>query len=116
MNGGVSVHVVDIASGRAAQGLRLSIALPGGAPIAQGVIDARGQWAGLADMNALFGVGVYEVRLQVAQFYRQLGTELPEIPFIDELVYRFGIGDAQAHYHLPFKITAWGVSCFRGGA
>jgi len=116
MNGGVSVHVVDIASGRAAQGLRLSIGVADGATLAQGVIDARGQWAGLAEMNALFGAGVYEVRLQVARFYREMGTPLPEIPFIDELVYRFGIGDAQAHYHLPFKLTAWGVSCFRGGA
>lgn len=116
MNGGLSVHVVDIASGRAAQGLRLSIGPAGGAPIAEGIIDARGQWPGLADLNARFGVGVYEVRLQVARFYRETGTQLPEIPFLDELVYRFGIGDAQAHYHLPFKLTAWGVSCFRGGA
>ncbi|WP_342248021.1 hydroxyisourate hydrolase [Pseudomonas sp. OTU2001] len=116
MSGGVSVHVVDIASGRAAEGLCLSIGAPGAAPIAEGCIDARGQWPELAALSGRFPVGVYEVRLQVAQFYRQVGVGLPEIPFLDELVYRFGIGDAQAHYHLPFKITAWGVSCFRGGA
>ncbi|AGZ35618.1 MAG: hydroxyisourate hydrolase [Pseudomonas sp.] len=116
MNGGVSVHVVDIVSGRAAHGLRVSIGAVGEAAFAEGIIDARGQWPALAALNERFGVGVYELRLQVAQFYRQLGTELPAIPFLDELVYRFGIGEAQAHYHLPFKITAWGVSCFRGGA
>lgn len=116
MSGGVSVHVVDIASGRAAQGLYVSIGVAGGASIAEGTVDARGQWPELAALRERFAVGVYEVRLQVAQFYRQLGSELPDVPFLDELVYRFGIGDAQAHYHLPFKITAWGVSCFRGGA
>ena len=116
MSGGVSLHVVDIASGRAAQGLRVSIAVVGGVPIAEGTLDDRGQWPELAALSERFAVGVYEVRLQVAQFYRQLGSDLPDVPFIDELVYRFGIGDAQAHYHLPFKITAWGVSCFRGGA
>jgi len=116
MSGGISVHVVDIASGRAAQGLRLSIGAPGAAPIAEGVIDARGQWPELAAVREEFAVGVYEVRMQVAQYYRQLGTELPDIPFLDELVYRFGMSDEKVHYHLPFKITAWGVSCFRGGA
>jgi len=56
------------------------------------------------------------VRLQVAAFYRAAGAALPGTPFLDELIYRFGIGDARQHYHLPFKLTAWGVSCFRGGA
>jgi 5-hydroxyisourate hydrolase-like protein (transthyretin family) len=23
---------------------------------------------------------------------------------------------ADQHYHLPFKLTPWGYSCFRGGA
>jgi len=32
------------------------------------------------------------------------------------VIYRFGIGDTGEHFHLPFKLTAWGVSCFRGGA
>lgn len=116
MSGGVSVHVVDIASGRAAQGLRVAIGAPGAAPLAEGTVDARGQWPELPVLSERFGVGVYELRLQVGQFYRDMGTALPDTPFLDELVYRFGIGDEHAHYHLPFKITAWGVSCFRGGA
>ena len=27
-----------------------------------------------------------------------------------------GIADPEQHYHLPFKLTPWGFSCFRGGA
>jgi 5-hydroxyisourate hydrolase len=38
------------------------------------------------------------------------------VPFLDVVTYRFGIADPQAHYHLPFKCTPWGYSCFRGGA
>jgi 5-hydroxyisourate hydrolase len=30
--------------------------------------------------------------------------------------FRFGISDPRQHYHLPFKCTPWGYSCFRGGA
>jgi 5-hydroxyisourate hydrolase len=32
------------------------------------------------------------------------------------VAYQFGIDDPQQHYHLPFKCTPWGYSCFRGGA
>ena len=26
------------------------------------------------------------------------------------------LDDPAQHYHLPFKVTPWGYSCFRGGA
>ncbi|HUG76827.1 MAG TPA: hydroxyisourate hydrolase, partial [Burkholderiales bacterium] len=35
---------------------------------------------------------------------------------LDVVTYRFGISDPEQHYHLPFKCTPWGYSCFRGGA
>jgi 5-hydroxyisourate hydrolase len=41
---------------------------------------------------------------------------LPSPPFLDVVTYRFGISDPEQHYHLPFKCTPWGYSCFRGGA
>jgi len=116
MNGGVSIHVVDIASGRVAQGMAVSIGAVGQAPMLEGHVDERGLLPQLDELNERFAVGVYEVRLQVAAFYRARGTALPEKPFMDELIYRFGIGDTREHFHLPFKLTAWGVSCFRGGA
>ena len=52
----------------------------------------------------------------MAAFYREQGQALPPVPFLEVLVYRFGLDDPRQHYHLPFKLTAWGVSCFRGGA
>ena len=41
---------------------------------------------------------------------------LPKVPFLDVVRYSFGISDPEQHYHLPFKCTPWGYSCFRGGA
>lgn len=116
MSGGVSVHVVDVASGKVAQGMHVSIGRPGEAPLCQGVIDAQGLLPGLSQMAECFGPGTYDVCLDVARFYRASGAALPGIPFLDVLVYRFGLDDSTQHYHLPFKLTAWGVSCFRGGA
>ena len=38
------------------------------------------------------------------------------VPFLDAVTFHFGIADPAQHYHLPFKCTPWGYSCFRGGA
>ncbi|MDD2057382.1 hydroxyisourate hydrolase [Pseudomonas sp. GD03860] len=119
MNGGISIHVVDVASGRVAEGLEVRLERVDGErrlSICEGRVGSNGLLTGLEACNASCTVGVYEVRLQVADFYRAQGMALPSVPFLDELVYRFGVGDTAQHYHLPFKLTAWGVSCFRGGA
>jgi 5-hydroxyisourate hydrolase len=33
---------------------------------------------------------------------------------MDVQVFRFAIADTAQHYHLPVKLTPWGLSCFRG--
>jgi 5-hydroxyisourate hydrolase len=52
----------------------------------------------------------------VGEWYRKEKVALPAVPFLDVVTYRFGISDPAQHYHLPFKCTPWGYSCFRGGA
>lgn len=116
---GLSIHVVDVARGCVAEGLELQVERLEGERrelIHAGRIGADGLLAGLAGEAGRCSAGVYEVSLQVADFYRAQGMVLSEPAFLDLLVYRFGIADTGQHYHLPFKLTAWGVSCFRGGA
>lgn len=119
MSAGISIHIVDVASGCVAQGLEVRLVrLDGGQGelICQGRIASNGVLAELEGEAGRCTPGVYEVSQQVADFYRAKGMVLPAVPFLDELVYRFGLADPGQHYHLPFKLTAWGVSCFRGGA
>ncbi|MGC5699568.1 hydroxyisourate hydrolase [Pseudomonas sp. NFXW11] len=116
MNAGVSIHVVDVASGQVAEGLPVRVRPLGGEWLCAGRIAGDGLLRELSGLAARFEQGVYEVELEVASFYRELGQALPAVPFLDVLLYRFGLDDPRQHYHLPFKLTAWGVSCFRGGA
>lgn len=74
--------------------------------------------SGLLDDRALdrrFERGAYEAVFHVAAWYRSQGILLTQVPFLDSVVYGFGVDDPQQHYHLPFKCTPWGYSCFRGG-
>lgn len=114
---GVSIHVVDVSRGVVAAGLRVVLRdlSAGGAVIAEGAVNEAGALAESA-LSARFAPGLYEAEFHVAAYYRQAGVPLPEQPFLDVVSYRFGIADAGQHYHLPFKMTPWGYSCFRGGA
>ena len=116
---GISIHVVDVARGVVAQGMVVRINRLDGerrTTIVQASVGASGSVAELAALEGLFSSGVYEATFFVGDYYRERGDALPAPAFLDVVPYRFGIADAQQHYHLPFKLTPWGFSCFRGGA
>ena len=116
---GLSIHVVDVTRGVVAAGMAVELheVGPGDAarPIALGVIAANGAFDAPA-LRQRFAPGTFEARFHLAAFYRAAGIALPGVPFLDVVAYRFGIDDGDQHYHLPFKCTPWGYSCFRGGA
>jgi len=60
----------------------------------------------LSDLAGLFSAAAFEVHLEAAAFYREQGTALPEVPFLDALIYRFCLDDICQQYHLSFRLTA----------
>ena len=108
---GISIHVVDVSRGVLAAGMRVELLhagklIAGGQTSDKGILEARGRMA----------PGSYEAVFHIADWYRGQEVDLPEVPFLDVVTYRFGISNSEQHYHLPFKCTPWGYSCFRGGA
>jgi 5-hydroxyisourate hydrolase len=116
---GISIHVVDVARGIVAEGLSARVERLDGTSrmlLCRGSIEADGSLGALDTLASDCIPGVYEVTLYAGAWYRRQGMADAELPFLGEVVYRFGLGDAKQHYHLPFKMTPWGLSCFRGGA
>ena len=122
IGGGLSIHCVDVASGRVAIGLRVTVmrlgpdGLPHGPVLAEGRVGTNGLLQHPALMSDAITAGGYEVCFAVGDFYGSQGTTVSGPPFLDTVPYRFHIADVSQHYHLPFKFTAWGFSLFRGGA
>ena len=108
---GISIHVVDVSRGVVGAGMRVALLFEG-----KTVADTRASQKGLVEIDGRASRGVYEAVFHVADWYREQRVSLPQVPFLDVVTYRFGISDPEQHYHLPFKCTPWGYSCFRGGA
>ncbi|MBM3573181.1 MAG: 5-hydroxyisourate hydrolase [Alphaproteobacteria bacterium] len=111
----MSIHVVDTTRGGPATGMRVEVyALGEGRKLlADSGANAKGL-AGHPAVAARLTPGPYEILFHVAAYYRSVGDQLPARPFLDVVYYRFGIADPAQHYHMPFKTTPWGYSCFRG--
>lgn len=58
--------------------------------------------------------GLYEVEFDLGACYRANGVDIPDAPFLDVALFRFGIDRVAERFHLPFKFTPWGCSLFRG--
>jgi 5-hydroxyisourate hydrolase len=112
MAGGISIHAVDVASGRPAEGLRVEIwrLEPARTRIAEGRLGPNG----LLDHPVTHGLGIeageYEVLFHLGEFF----TGGAGASFLTVAPFRFEIEKEGEHFHLPMKFTRWGYSLFRG--
>jgi 5-hydroxyisourate hydrolase len=117
-SGRLTTHVLDTMAGRPAAGLALALfALEA---------DGRRTLLGRATTNAdgrldapLLGPGTirtgrFELVFEVAAYFRARGVALPEPPFLETVPIRFGIADADAHYHVPLLVSPYGYTTYRG--
>lgn len=110
---GISIHVVDIARGVAANGLRVRVDHIDGETrtfVAEGLVGANGL-VGAAALGGVMPDGVYEATFYIGE-YLASGSTAPA--FLDIVPFRFTLTDPDSHCHLPFKFTPYGFSCFRG--
>jgi len=113
---GISVHAVDVARGRPAQGMQVDIyALEGVRKmIASGKLGANGTLDHPVAQGQGVQTGPYQVIFHVGDYLRATGSPTSTPPFLDLVPFRFTIANPAEHYHLPFKFTPWGFSLFRG--
>jgi 5-hydroxyisourate hydrolase len=116
MAGGISVHAVDVARGRVAEGLFVTIdrLVPDGARVrvAEGRIGPDGTLAHPIARGAGVESGEHEVVFDIGGFLAATGSEARE--FLGLVPFRFRVFDVAQHYHLPIKFTPFGYSLYRG--
>jgi 5-hydroxyisourate hydrolase len=116
MSGRLTTHVLDTARGCPAAGIaiRLHAAGPPARHISRVVTNADGRCDGKLLEGAAFASGRYELVFSVGAYFALHFAALPDPPFLDEIVVRFGIAAADRHYHVPLLVSPYGYSTYRG--
>ena len=117
MLGKLTTHVLDVADGIPAAGMRIELHdLASSAPrlIQEIRTNADGRTAAPLLEGESLRVGRFALTFHVAEYFRGRGVKLAEPPFLDEVVVRFGIADAAQNYHVPLLASPWSYSTYRG--
>jgi 5-hydroxyisourate hydrolase len=112
----LSTHVLDIAAGIPAQGMRV-VLWRIGEPAA--LVDLRTNTDGRTGGALLEGdalrPGRYRLEFHAAEYFRSRGGLPPdEPPFLDIVEIGFGIAHASQNYHVPLLVSPWSYSTYRG--
>jgi 5-hydroxyisourate hydrolase len=117
MAGGLSTHVLDTARGKPAQGVKIMLYRVSGnshKKIAEAVTNADGRTDAPMLSGAAFTAGTYELVFCAGDYLRASGQAGTGTLFLDEIPIRFGVPDADAHYHVPLLISPFAYSTYRG--
>jgi 5-hydroxyisourate hydrolase len=124
--GKLTTHVLNVAAGIPAAGMRIELrptgATPSGfvdptrapPPTATAQTNSDGRCPAPLLEGAALRIGRYTLTFHVGAYFRMLGHELPEPPFLDEVVIAFGIADPHRDYHVPLLVSPWSYSTYRG--
>jgi 5-hydroxyisourate hydrolase len=114
--GRLTTHVLDIASGLPAAGLKIALYRIGGnshRKIKEAVTNADGRCDAPLLEGKAFQAGQYELVFFAGDYLRTTGATLPDPLFLDQIPIRFGMAEAR-HYHVPLLLSAYGYSTYRG--
>ncbi|MCW0233855.1 MAG: hydroxyisourate hydrolase [Ferrovibrio sp.] len=113
----LSTHVLDTMHGKPAPGVTIELyALDGDARRLVKTVTTNAD--GRTDAPLLAGEaykpGQYELVFHIGDYFRGLGVALPQPAFLDTVPLRFGIAEADGHYHVPLLASPWSYSTYRG--
>ena len=115
--GKLSTHVLNVAEGIPAAGLRVQLlddSTVAAAVLADLRTNADGRTASPLLEGAALRVGRYRLRFFVAEYFRERHAAISEPPFLDVVDIAFGIADATQGYHVPLLLSPWSYSTYRG--
>ncbi|MCW8345934.1 hydroxyisourate hydrolase [Vibrio sp. ZSDZ65] len=115
--GKLTTHVLDTASGVPGANIQVVLyRLDGDTPIQILQTDTNSDGRTNAPLleGAAFVAGRYQLVFHVAPYFQQQGVELDDVPFLDDVVIRFGLNDEASHYHVPLLVSPYSFSTYRG--
>ena len=112
----LTTHVLDIYSGRPGKGIKVDLYYISNNQrnkINSIVLNNDGRTENPLVEGTDFKEGQYELIFFVGDYFKKI-TNIPKIPFLDDVVIKFGISNSKEHYHVPLLVSPWSYSTYRG--
>ena len=110
----ITTHVLDIARGRPAEGIAVTLEQRSGdggwRKLGSGRTNADGRAADLLAPPAQLERGEYRLTFDAAAFFKTQATD----SFYSSIVIAFRVDDPAQRYHVPLLLSPFGYSTYRG--
>ena len=115
-NGYLTTHVLDIYNGSPGKGIKgaiFHIKDENKLKIKEFELNNDGRSeVPILDKNE-FDIGKYELLFYCGDYFKNF-INIEDPLFIDDVIIRFGINNADQHYHVPLLVSPWSYSTYRG--
>mgnify|MGYP005745302471 FL=1 len=112
----LTTHVLDVYTGKPGRGIKVELySIKSGKreKLNSVILNSDGRSDKPLIEGSNFKEGQYEIIFFVGEYFKKI-TETPNIPFLDDVVIRFGISNSKEHYHVPLLVSPWSYSTYRG--
>ena len=113
----LTTHVLDVYSGKPGKGIKVDLYYYKNddqkSKINTIVLNNDGRSDNALIEGVDFQEGKYELIFFVGDYFKKI-TEISKIPFLDDVVVKFGISNIKEHYHVPLLVSPWSYSTYRG--
>jgi 5-hydroxyisourate hydrolase len=112
----LTTHVLDIYSGKPGKGIKVDLFYFNNAErkkINSVILNNDGRADKPLVEGKNFIVGKYELVFFVGDYFKNI-TDTGDVPFLDDVIIRFGISNLKEQYHVPLLVSPWSYSTYRG--
>ena len=112
----LTTHVLDVYSGKPGKGIKVDLYYVENnkkEKLNSVILNNDGRTDKALIEGANFKEGKYELVFFVGDYFKKI-TETSKIPFLDDIIIKFGISNATQHYHVPLLVSPWSYSTYRG--
>ena len=111
----LTTHCLDTFSGKPAKGVKVDVYFVSDKreKLNSIILNNNGRSDKSLVEGANFKEGQYELVFFVGDYFKKI-TETSKIPFLDDVIIKFGISNATQHYHVPLLVSPWSYSTYRG--
>ena len=103
----LTTHVLDVYSGKPGSGIKVELYyLKNNQKEKKNTVILNQD--GRSDKPLLEGVIFF-----IGEYFKNI-LKSDELPFLDDVVIRFGISNSKEHYHVPLLVSPWSYSTYRG--